>query len=155
MRKSTISPLQDDTSSNHEAWLDVESLARVELTSEQESYPFESALVAGQGWRASGPGKQTIRLVFAHPQRLRRIKLQFVETAIARAQEYVLRCSCDGGRTFRDIVRQQWNFSPDGSTVQTEEHQVDLANVDVLELSIVPDTSGGSACASLAQLRIS
>jgi len=154
MRKSKISPLQDDNSSHREDWLDVDALARVEITSEQQGYPIESALGAGQGWRASGPGKQTIRFVFENSQRLRRIKLQFVEPLIERTQEYVLRSSSDGGRTFRDIVRQQWNFSPEGSTTQTEEHQVDLPNVDVLELSIVPDTKGGSACATMAQLRI-
>jgi hypothetical protein len=154
MRKSTISQPEKELAPSHEVWLDVEALARAELTSEQSGYPFESALGAGPGWRASGPGKQTIRLVFTQPQRLRRIKLQFVEPSIERTQEYVLRWSADGGRTWRDIARQQWNFSPQGSTTETEEHRVDLSNVDVLELSIVPDKSGGDACASLAQLRI-
>jgi len=31
---------------------------------------------------------------------------------------------------------------------------VDLNNVTILELSIVPDINGGGACASLAQLRL-
>jgi hypothetical protein len=69
-------------------------------------------------------------------------------------QEYVLRWSPDGGKTFRDIVRQQWNFSPQGATSQTEDHHVELPAVTVLELNIIPETSGENALASLAQLRL-
>ena len=101
------------------------------------------------------PGKQTIRLLFAHPQELHRIWLNFVEPADTRTQEYVLRWSPDGGQSFREIVRQQWNFSPQGATSETEDYRVELSGVTVLELSITPDTSGQSAFASLAQLRIS
>ena len=137
-------------------WLNVEELAEVEITSEDTAYPIESALVSGEnmGWRAARPGKQTIRLLFGPPQRLRRVWLNFVETRIGRTQEYVVRWSPDGGQSFREIVRQQWNFSPDGATSQTEDHHVDLPAVTVLELSIIPDTSGGTALASLAKLRL-
>ena len=76
------------------------------------------------GWRATGPGKQTIRLLFAYPQRLRRIWLNFDETRIERTQEYVLRWCSDRGQSFREIVRQQWNFSPQGATSETEDHHV-------------------------------
>jgi hypothetical protein len=65
-----------------------------------------------------------------------------------------LRWSADGGRSFQEIVRQQWNFSPHGATRDTEDHRVDLPAVTVLELSIIPDASGGNARASLAQLRL-
>ncbi|PQP33751.1 carbohydrate-binding protein, partial [Desulfobacteraceae bacterium SEEP-SAG9] len=106
------------------------------------------------GWRAAGPGKQTIRLLFDYPQRLQRIWLNFVETRTERTQEYVLRWSPDGGQSFREIVRQQWNFSPQGATSETEDLHVELPAVTVLELSIIPDISGGNAFASLAQLRL-
>jgi hypothetical protein len=95
-----------------------------------------------------------IRLLFAHPQRLRRIWLNFVEPLTERTQEYVLRWSPDGGQSFHEIVRQQWNFSPQGATCETEDHHVELPAVTVLELSIIPDTSGGNAFASLAELRL-
>jgi hypothetical protein len=71
-----------------------------------------------------------------------------------RSQEYVLRWSGDGGKSFRDIVRQQWNFNPEGASTETEDHQVELPAVSVLELSITPDRNGGSAIASRAQLRL-
>lgn len=155
MRKRIIGQVQEGTEPPGD-WLNVEELAEVEITSEDPAHPIEAALVPGgtSGWRAAGPGKQTIRLLFATPQPLRRICLNFLETRTGRTQEYVLRWSSDGGQSFQEIVRQQWNFSPQGATRETEDHRVELPAVAVLELSITPDTSGGNAFASLAQLRL-
>lgn len=156
MRKRIIAPVRQETALPAQDWLNVEALADVEITSEDPAHPIESALLPGgtSGWRAAGPGTQTIRLLFTSPQRLRRIWLSFVEARTERTQEYVVRWSADGGQSFREIARQQWNFSPQGATCETEDHHVELPAVTVLELSIVPDISGGSACASLAQLRL-
>ena len=107
------------------------------------------------GWRAADSGSQTIRLIFDQPQRLTRISLVFEETETERAQELVLRWSPDGGSSFREIVRQQWNFSPPDTLREVEEYQVDLSGVTVLELVIVSDISRGSARASLKSLRVS
>jgi hypothetical protein len=155
MRKRIIGQVQQGSEPPGE-WLNVEELAEVEITSEDAAFPIEAALVPGgtSGWRAAGPGKQTIRILFATPQPLRRIWLNFLETRTGRTQEYVLRWSPDGGQSFREIVRQQWNFSPDGATSQTEDHRVDLPAVNLLELSIIPHTSGGNSLASLAKLRL-
>lgn len=156
MRKRIITPVQQETASPDLEWLNMERLAEVEITSEDAAHPIEAALlpVRDSGWRAAGPGKQTIRLLFDYPQRLQRIWLNFVETRTERTQEYVLRWSPDGGQSFREIVRQQWNFSPQGATSETEDLHVELPAVTVLELSIIPDVSGGNAFASLAQLRL-
>jgi len=134
-------------------WLDLDRLARVEVTSEDVDRPIESALADGPGWRATEPGEQTIRFVFDLPQRLRRIRLLYREEEQERTQEFVLRWSSDG-RTFREILRQQYHFSPPGTIAETEDYEVDLDGVTVFELSIVPSASGGSARASLAQLRL-
>lgn len=156
MQKRIISTVERETSAPTDKWLDLERLAQVEITSEDSRHPIESALVPGHGagWRAAEPGRQQIRLLFATPQRLRRIWLQFAEPEMARTQEYVVRWSSDNGQTFRDVARQQWNFSPQGCTSETEDHRVDLSGVTALELNITPDISGGSARASLAQLRL-
>ncbi len=156
MRKRLIHADQQAALPAADDWLPLDELAEVEISSEDAGHPIESALLpaAGAGWRAAVPGKQTIRLLFPQPQALRRIHLSFVETAVQRTQEYLLRWSADGGQSFRDIVRQQWNFNPQGSISQTEEHRVDLAAVTVLELIIVPDIGNEHAIASLAQLRI-
>jgi hypothetical protein len=156
MRKRIIATDQQETAVPDQEWLNVEELAEVEINSEDEAHPIESALLpsGSSGWRAAVPGKQTIRLLFTHPQQLRRIRLNFLENRAERTQEYVLRWSADGGKSFREIVRQQWNFSPQGTTSETEDHLVELPAVTVLELIIIPDISGGNATASLAQLRL-
>ncbi len=156
MRKRIITPVQEKPTPLEQDWLNIERLAEVEITSEDTDHPIESALLPGlsSGWRAAGPGEQTIRLIFTKPQQLRRIWLSFVEQHTERTQEFVLRWSPDGGQTYREIVRQQWNFSPQGATSQTEDLHVELSAITVLELIIIPDISGGNACASLARLRL-
>jgi hypothetical protein len=157
MRKRLISANQQAGTLHDEGWLDLDREAVVEVTSEEKEYPVEAALVAGEirGWRAADSGTQTIRLIFDEPQRLTRIALVFEETVTERTQEFVLRWSGDGGRSFREIVRQQWNFSPPNSVREVEEYQVELSDVTLIELVIVPDISRGSARASLKTLRVS
>lgn len=137
-------------------WLNLDECAEVEVTSEETNYPIEAALMKDEstGWRASAPGKQTIRLHFNHPQNVRRIWLNFLEADHERTQEYVMRWSADKGESFKEIVRQQWNFSPPSTTCEIEDHQVDLESVTILELNIIPDISGGGTPASLAHLRL-
>jgi len=156
MRKRIITPVRQESATPDEDWLYLEELVEVEITSEDPDCPIESALLPGRasGWRAADPGEQTIRILFPKPQRLRRIWLNFVETEIERTQEYVLRWSPDGGQSFREIQRQQWNFSPRGATCETEDYHVDLPAVTVLELSIKPDISERNAYASLRRMQI-
>jgi hypothetical protein len=157
MRKRLITPIPSNVPLLEEGWLNLDGAAVVEVTSEENDYPVESALVSGQmqGWRAADSGVQTIRLVFDESQRLKRIALVFEETEMERTQEFVLRWSGDHGGSFQEIVRQQWNFSPPNSTRDVEEYRVELSGVNVLELVIVPDISGGEARASLKSLRVS
>jgi len=156
MRKRLISPILHDRLPFDAGGLDVANLGMVEITSEDEAYPIECALQLGDrpGWRAAEAGPQIIRLLFDQPQRLKRIRLVFEETEIQRTQEFTLRWSADHGRSFREVVRQQWNFSPPGTIRETEDYTVDLSDVTVLELRILPDQSGGTARASLASLRV-
>jgi hypothetical protein len=157
MRKRLITPVSQDAPHLDEGWLDLERAAVVEVTSEDKDYPVEAALVSGEmrGWRAGSPGTQTIRLIFDEPQRLIRIALVFEETETERTQEFVLRLSPDNGLSFREIVRQQWNFSPPKTAREIEDYRVELSGVTVLELVIVPSTSRGAARASLKSLRLS
>jgi hypothetical protein len=157
VRKHLITPTPERARTRGEGWLDVEHAAAVEVTSEDKDYPVESAFVSGdaQGWRAAALGSQTLRLVFDQPQKLRCISLAFEENEIARTQEFVLRWSPDGGNSVKEIVRQQWNFSPPESAREVEEYQVELLGVTVLELVIEPNIGGGLARASLKSLRLS
>jgi hypothetical protein len=116
MRKRHIRPTLQGAGPSDQAWLDMSRNVLVEVTSEEKTHPIESALLRGGsencGWRAANPGTQIIRLIFDEPQTLRRILLVFEDRENTRTQEFVLRWSPGTGRSFREIVRQQWNFSP-------------------------------------------
>jgi hypothetical protein len=155
MRKRISSQQQRESPAANTGWLDLEAVARVEVTTEDAAHPIESALlpIGATGWRAASPGEQTVRLLFESPQTLRRIRLLFREEKEARTQEFVLRWSPTVDGSWRDIVRQQYHFSPSGATEEFEEYRVELEDVAALELTIIPNLSGGSY-ASLAQLRL-
>ena len=157
--KRVIDAVPVSASSDHslaDQWIDLASEARVEISSEDPEHPIEAALLSTSqgGWRAARPGEQTIRLIFDRPQHVRRIHLLFEERDRTRTQEFALHWSPDGGRSFKEIVRQQWNFSPAGSVREAEDYQVDLPDVTTLELAIVPDISKDEVHASLASWRV-
>jgi len=156
MRKRIIGQDARDASPGNQAWFNLDALAQVEVTSEDPAHPIESGLLPGLelGWRAAQPGPQTVRLVFDQPQRIKHLHLEFHEDELERTQQFAVRWSSNGGQSYREIVRQQYNFSPPATTRECEDYSVNLDNVTTLELSIVPDISGGPARASLAQLRL-
>jgi len=157
MRKRIIAP---DRPSHREAnrdWLDLDKAASVEVTSEADGYPIEGALLDGgqRGWRAADPGTQTIRLSFDHAIAIRNVRLVFREEQSPRTQEFVLRWLPMGTDTWKDIVRQQWNFSPPDAVEEREEYHTDIASAAALELRITPDISHGEVRASLEKLQLS
>jgi hypothetical protein len=158
MRKRQIVPTIQVVEPSNQAWLDLDRNVLVEVTSEQKAYPIESALLPDEeencGWRAADLGTQIIRLTFDEPQRLKRILLVFEDAENVRTQEFVLRWSRGIGDSFREILRQQWNFSPPHSVKETEDYGIDLFEVAVLELIIEPDKGGREAKASLRTLRL-
>ena len=151
MRKRMIEPDIEEAPEVEHHWLNLQEIAQVEITSEDEAHPIESVFVAGSNacWLAASSGEQTLRLLFDGPQNISLIRLLFQEEHLQRTQEFVLRWSPDGGHTYHDIARQQYNFSAPDSTRQLEDYCVDLNGVTVLELCIIPDISGGDARASL------
>jgi hypothetical protein len=155
MRKQIITRALH-TPSLEQGWLDLERTTSVEITSEDNAHPIESALLQQDkgGWRAAEPGVQTIRLIFDEPQRLRRVSIVFEETETKRMQEFTLRWSPDRGSSFREIVRQQWNFSSPDAIREIEDYAVNLSNVTVLDLIIEPDKENNKARASLLSLRL-
>jgi hypothetical protein len=139
-------------------WLDLTSTARVQLTSEDPAFPIENALATNPtlnelGWRATSPGPQTVTILFDVPQRVRRIVVHFVERNMERSQEFLLRYS-SAQETDREVVRQQWGFSPDGSAEEVEDYAVELDSVTKLELVIDPDRGRRNSVATLSALRI-
>ena len=157
MRKRVLisAPLPSNPPDGRE-WLKLQELAEVEVTSEADGYPVESVFNfgGGPGWRAASPGKQRIRLVFDQPQAIKRLRLQFNEPEIARTQEFRVQWSGGAGDPLKEVVRQQWNFSPQGSAIESEDYQVDLKAVSILELTIDPDLGAGKTVATMADWRL-
>ena len=119
-------------------------------------FPIEAALLEGResGWRAAELGEQVIRLVFASPHWVRRIELLFVEEELERVQQFVLRWKPENSNTYRDILRQQFVFSPGGATREFERYTVGLEALQELELRITPDLGGKETFATLRSLRL-
>lgn len=155
MQKTVLSGSSPETAlASSEHWRNLEEIASVQVTSEDPLFPIEGAFrQGGPGWRASAPGKQTIRLQFAEPLSVRRIQIRFEEKDRERTQQFTLRWSAAAGQDI-EIVRQQWNFSPSGSTVEVENLTVNLDGMIALELTIEPATAGSDAIATLASLRL-
>src|SRR5258708_8767946 len=114
MRKSQITRIPPSAPLRDQAWMDVDRISSVEVTSEESDYPIESALLleGKRGWRAANSGTQTIRLIFDEPQKLRRMLLVFEDTKSSRTQEFVIPWSADIHCSFPEIQRPQSTFSP-------------------------------------------
>ncbi len=155
MRKTILGHEDHSATFSSNEWLGVEAIAGIGVTSEADDAPVENALYPDRdtGWRAGEPGPQIIRITFGGPTNIRHIQLAFRESQFARTQEFTLRCTVAGGE-WREVARQQWTFSPQGSTEEVEDYRVTLDDVVVLELAIIPDISSGGVHASLVRLRI-
>jgi hypothetical protein len=137
-------------------WMDLGEIATVEVTSEDPGFPIESVFNSdsGSGWRAAQKGEQQIRLIFDHAVAVHRIQLHFLEPTRDRLQEFTVRWSAADGGQPKEIVRQQWNFSPAGSTSEIEDYEVNLDGVFTVELVIKPDLTHNEALATLAAWRV-
>lgn len=157
MRKRIVErPRTPHVGSINRSHLPIEAIAQVEVTSEDPERPIEAALSepGTRGWRAAAPGEQRVTILFDEPELVRKMTLQFVETDRPRTHEFVLTWSSRIDGPAHIIVRQQWTFSPSGSTSESETYFVDLSNVRMLELMIKPDLSDPTAIASLREWRI-
>ena len=158
MRKRIVGPsiIPGEAGNLNDTWLDLEQIATVEVTSEDPHFPVEAVFESDSsiGWRASQDGEQQLRIIFDEPTTLHRIQLHFVEQEVERTQEFIIRWSSAQGGPARDVVRQQWTFSPAGSTSEVEHYDVNLERVSVLELSIRPDLTSGTGRATLVSWRV-
>jgi hypothetical protein len=89
---------------------------------------------------------------FDRPQAISRLVYEVEETVRERTQEVRVEVSEDGARTYRQILVQEYNFSPRGATYQREEQRLDLHWVTHLRLTIVRNKNG-SGTATLTALR--
>src|SRR3954451_20019836 len=109
--------------------IDVAAVATVLVTSEDPAHAVDHAFddrrgPGGSRWVAGAPGEQVLILAFDAPQAIRRVVLEVEETGVARTQELQLSVSSDGGQTYRELLRQEFNFSPPGTTFEREDWAV-------------------------------
>ena len=109
--------------------IDIAAVATVLVTSEAPEHPVDHAFddqrgPGGTRWVAGEPGEQTVILAFDAPQTIRQVTLEVEEPEVARTQELQLAVSVDGGRTYRELLRQEYNFSPPGTTFEREDWAV-------------------------------
>jgi len=139
--------------------LDLAAQATIHYSSEDPDHPIEHAIDGSSGrgasrWVSARPDvTEQIVVEFDEPRNISRIEFQVEETQLERTQEVRAEYSSDGGGTYRQVFVQEYTFSPNGSTYQSESIRVQLHGVTHLRLIVVPNKSG-SGKASLTLLRL-
>ena len=139
--------------------IDVAAVATVLVTSEDPGHPIDLAFddrrgPGGSRLIAGEPGEQTVILAFDSPQAIRRVALEVEEPEVARTQELQLAISTDGGRTYRELLRQEYNFSPPGTTYEREDWAVETDAVTHLRFVIKPDKGSKPCRATITSLMV-
>ena len=140
--------------------LPLAEIATAFVTSEAIGHPVEYIFDGQQGpgstrWVAGTSGEQTLVLAFDRPQPLHEIGIEIEERDIARTQELDVSLSSDGGETFKEIVRQEYTFSPPGTSFERETWTVHTEPVTHVRLRIKPHKGGGPAPATMTALTVS
>jgi hypothetical protein len=136
---------------------DIAAIATVWVTSEATDAPIDQAFdqrrgPGGSRWVAAVPGEQQLILAFDTPQTIRTISLEIEEPEVSRTQVLHMSVSHDGGQTFQELRRQEYTFSPPGTTFEREEWTVTVEGVTHLQLVITPDKGGQPCRATLTSL---
>jgi len=157
MKKRILDPDTEATPGPRGEGLDVSVLATMLVTSEAPDHPIESAFdgrggPGGTRWVAASPGPQTVVLEFDSPQDLAGVDLEVEEWDVARRQAVALSASTDGGASWRELLRQEYVFSPPGTTFERERWSIAVLGLTHLRLRIVPDVAGTPCRASLTAL---
>jgi hypothetical protein len=136
---------------------DIAAIATVWVTSEAADAPIDQAFDESQGpggsrWVAAAPGEQRLILAFDTPQTIHTISVEVEESDVSRTQVLHLSVSCDGGQIYQELRRQEFTFSPPGTTFEREEWAVTVEGVTHLQLLITPDKGGQPCRATLTSL---
>jgi hypothetical protein len=138
---------------------DIPALATIFVTSEAPGHPVDHIFderngPGGSRWIAAADGEQTLILAFDAPQAIREITLETEELKASRTQVLSISLSEDGGETYRERLRQEFTFSPPGTTFEREEWSVPAERVTHLRVVIRPDKGNAPGRATLTSLMI-
>lgn len=130
-------------------WLDLDVLADVTIVAGGRRVDRSLGV-----WSADCPGEQMIEIRFHYPMPVRRMRVVSSEIERSRTQEMTIWASLDRGERHRQVLRQQFNFSPNGATEEVEEYRLQLEGVSAIQLRIVPSIDGQRAVARVTELRV-
>jgi len=138
---------------------EIATIATVWVTSEAVDNPIDYAFdnrrgPGGSRWVAAEPGEQRLILAFDQPQGLHTITVEVEEPEVSRTQELQVGVSTDGGQTFQELRRQEYTFSPPGTTFEREEWAIAVTSVTHLQVIIIPDKGGRPCRATLTTLAL-
>jgi hypothetical protein len=158
LRKSLL-PAPPLASGSQSDAKDIAAIATVWVSSEAADAPIDhvfdqSCGPGGSRWVAAAPGEQRLILAFDTLQTLRTIRLEVEEPEVSRTQVLHLSVSCDGGHTYQELRRQEYTFSPPGTTFEREEWAVTVEGTTHLQLVITPDKGGAPCRATLTSLAL-
>jgi len=152
-------PLEDDAATRAADEIDIAGCATIAYSSEDPAHPIEHMLDGRSGpgatrWISARPDAiEHIVVEFDQPQAISRLVYEVEEAMRERTQEVRVEVSEDGGRTYRQILVQEYTFSPRGATYQREDQRFNLPQASRLRLTIVPNKNG-SGTATLTILRL-
>jgi hypothetical protein len=135
----------------------IAELATVWVTSEAADHPIDAVFdhprgPGGSRWVAATTGEQRLIVAFDAPQSIRTVTLEVEEQDETRTQVLHVSVSTDGGQTYQELRRQEYTFSPPGTTFEREEWAVTVNGVTHLQLVITPDKGGRPCRATLTSL---
>jgi hypothetical protein len=139
--------------------IDIAGGATIAYSSEDPAHPVEDLFDGRSGpgatrWMSARPDTlEQIVVEFDHPQTISRLVYEVEEAIRERTQEIRVEVSEDGGRTYRQILVQEYTFSPRGATYQREEQRFNLRQVTHLRLTIVPNKNGAGT-ATITAIRL-
>src|ERR1700680_11042 len=123
------------TSARAAGEIDIAGCATIAYSSEDPAHPVEHMLDGRSGpgatrWMSARPDTtEHIVIEFDRPQTISRILYEVEETMRERTQEVRVEVSEDRGQSYRQILVQEYNFSPGGAAYQREEQRFNLPQV--------------------------
>ena len=137
---------------------DIPVLATVFVTSEAPEHPVDHLFDASDGpggtrWIAAANGEQTLVLAFDAPQTIRTVAVEAEESVATRTNVLTISLSDDGGQTYRERVRQEFNFSP-GTVFEREEWSMPAEGVTHVRIVVQPDKGNAPHRATLTSLTV-
>jgi hypothetical protein len=139
--------------------LDIASIASVVVTSEETAHPIDNAFDKAYGrggsqWIAGTDGEQVIILSLDVPLFIRSLGVEIEETDVARKQKLEIYISRDREEAYTKVLTQEYEFSPPGTTFESELWELNAEAVTNIQVRIIPDMSGRPCRAKLTRLSL-